>query len=386
MARFWKLSLAAIACLVSILSACSSRQATTQPGPPQSTHGATSAGATPTPLPAWLRITSPLDRTSVDLSHPIEVTGEASRGVQANETVMVWVLDHQATILAEAEAPLKIIQSGGYGVWAASLEVHPQPGTRGIIYAFSSSPQARESGARDAVNVTFGPGKTGPYITINDPLPYTTLISPTFTVSGYAGALFEGALAVRAENAAGTQLTFQPANVDSPEAGTGGEGPWSVALSVNAPPNTPGRLVAYATSPKDGSIIATFSIPVTFGKPPAQIVTLEGTLWRLQSLGDPAKPQRPLPDTQITLTIDPEQGTVFGSAGCNQYSGVYHLEGEALSITALRMTEMACSPPVLQQEKSFLESLQNSQRLLIQNEELHITDSSGNLLIFVPIG
>ena len=105
------------------------------------------------------------------------------------------------------------------------------------------------------------PGK--PFITITSPAP-GALLPATFTVSGTGGGLFEGNVVVRAVNSAGQVLAEKATILQGVNGGMGGAGTYSVQLTVNVSANTPGQILAFSTSPKDGSTVASASVPVTF--------------------------------------------------------------------------------------------------------------------------
>jgi heat shock protein HslJ len=64
----------------------------------------------------------------------------------------------------------------------------------------------------------------------------------------------------------GTVLDRQPATLQGRNVGTGGEGTWSVELTIKVEPGTAGTIRAYAESPADGSIMAEDSVDVSLGR------------------------------------------------------------------------------------------------------------------------
>lgn len=106
-----------------------------------------------------------------------------------------------------------------------------------------------------------------PYITITHPAPGAVL-SNTFEVKGAGGGLFEGNVVVRALDDKGAVLAEQATIVQAPDAGTGGSGPWSVMLTVNVPPGTPGRIAA--SSPGTPNVGET-SVNVVYGLVPPDV-------------------------------------------------------------------------------------------------------------------
>lgn len=73
----------------------------------------------------------------------------------------------------------------------------------------------------------------------------------------------------------------------------------------------------------------------------------------------------PIEGTELTATFT-EDGTVSGSAGCNQYNGSYTLDGDKLSIGPLTTTKMACPEPIMAQEQAFLAALQSAASVAVE--------------------
>lgn len=57
-----------------------------------------------------------------------------------------------------------------------------------------------------------------------------------------------------------------------------------------------------------------------------------------------------------TITFD-KDGTVFGSAGCNRFTGGYSVDGDSIKIGPLASTMMACEQPKMDAEAIFLNKL-----------------------------
>ena len=91
-------------------------------------------------------------------------------------------------------------------------------------------------------------------------------ITKPVEVQGKGVGLPEGNLVVEALDWQGNVLDRQPATLQGRDVGTGGEGTWSVELTIKAEPGTAGKIWAYAQSPKDGSIIAEDSVEVSLGR------------------------------------------------------------------------------------------------------------------------
>ena len=102
---------------------------------------------------------------------------------------------------------------------------------------------------------------------------------------------------------------------------------------------------------------------------------LVGTVWNLSTLN--GKPL--VPTTSITAEFS-EDGKVGGSAGCNNYSAAYEVDGNKInfkmSLTA--MTLMACPDPVMKQETAYLAALEAAATFEVSDDQLVLTDASGN--------
>lgn len=229
------------------------------------------------------------------------------------------------------------------------------------------------------------PAEPAQYITIEQPTEGAVLdASQPILVSGMGGALFEGNVVVKIVDAAGNELALQPTIIQSPEAGTGGEGPWEVALTISVDAATSGKIVAFATSPKDGSIVAQDEVAVTFQPQAAAEVSLENMAWQLTSLADGSL-NSALAIYQVTATFFPEDLRVAGSAGCNRYFGTYQLDGDQLQIPGpLGSTMMMCPDAQMMIEDTYLPTLGlvNSYEI-DENNQLNLFDADGNsILVF----
>jgi uncharacterized lipoprotein YbaY/heat shock protein HslJ len=196
------------------------------------------------------------------------------------------------------------------------------------------------------------------------------------SVKGEAGGLFEGNVVVQALSASGEVLVQQPTTVDSPDAGIGGAGPWSIDLRIETEPGTQGQIVAFSTSPLDGSTVASDSVDVGFGESPGkdELVRLEDHLWMLVSL----KENSLIENTQITLQFENFQAS--GSAGCNRYNTSYERRGTDLNFGLVTSTAMECELPegMMKQESAYFDALELVIAYRIENQQLKMFDRSNN--------
>jgi heat shock protein HslJ len=81
---------------------------------------------------------------------------------------------------------------------------------------------------------------------------------------------------------------------------------------------------------------------------------------------------------EITAVFS-EDGSLSGSAGCNNYSGTYEVDGENISIGPLVTTRMACEEPegTMEQESEYLAALETVSTWSIDGDVLDLRTSEG---------
>ncbi len=114
-----------------------------------------------------------------------------------------------------------------------------------------------------AAGYPWGQIVTGPFVCIQSPISGVTL-GVSVSLSGYAGGSFENnvVIALRDENNA--TLLQQALTYTSPNPGMPGSWLLTLAVPPGQPSNSPGRIIAYFTSPRDGQVVALDSIEVRF--------------------------------------------------------------------------------------------------------------------------
>jgi len=113
---------------------------------------------------------------------------------------------------------------------------------------------------------------------------------------------------------------------------------------------------------------------------PTPSADLLDTEWVLIALNGNAL----IEDTQITLNF--EQVSLDGSAGCNTYGGSYTASEDGLRLSGVYATEMACPEPkgILDQEKAYLDALNAAARYRVDGDRLEVYDEAGaEILVFV---
>ena len=190
-------------------------------------------------------------------------------------------------------------------------------------------------------------------------------------VSGSGAGLPEGNVVVVALDQDENVLAEEPATLQGPDVGTGGQGTWLVELAIPAAGQTAGYIAAFAASPKQRSLVASDHIDVTFSGE----YTLEGPTWLLD---------KTIPGSEITALF--ANGQVSGSAGCNTYQGTYRSTRAAgrntIEFGPLATTRMMCDEPLMEQEGLYLAALESAKEYVIEGFALSIEYPGGTLLYY----
>ena len=112
-------------------------------------------------------------------------------------------------------------------------------------------------------------------------------------------------------------------------------------------------------------------------------IDLLETNWMLARLGDVnGQMQELLPGVEITAVFKAD-GRVTGSAGCNDFASNYTQIEDTITISVPAMTRKTCDDPegVMLQETSFLSNLTTVSSYQIEGDELHLSDTDGNLVL-----
>jgi len=331
------------------------------------------------PVAAYILISQPAAGAVLDITNPVNISGTGGALFEGN--VVVQARDASGNVLAEQPTTIQSPDAGtgGEGPWEVQLSIQTQPGTTGQIVAFSSSPADGSMMASAQVEVTFGEPVQA-FIQINQPAEGSVLdIASPVTISGTGGGLYEGNVVVQARDAAGNVLAEQPTTLQSPNAGTGGEGPWEVQLSISAEPGSTGQIVAFSPSPTDGSSMASAQVNVTYGQQeePQVRVGLEDHLWLLVSMAG----QAVIPGSQITADFN--NGQLAGISGCNNYTAPYEMTDSNLTIGEAATTRMACAEPqgVMEQETQYLSLLGSVASFRIEGRQISLLDAGGQVVL-----
>ncbi len=180
------------------------------------------------PLPSRLTIANPTPGSSLPATFTVSGSGKGL--VEGN--VVVQARDTYGTLLAERATTLQgsSVGTGGEGSYSVQLTVNVGPNVPGSIVVTSPGTSASAS-----VPVIFDGIRVESWVSIESPTSGSNLPA-TFTVSGRGAGLFEGNVVVQARDVYGTLLAERATTLQGSNVGTGGEGSYSVQLTVNVCP------------------------------------------------------------------------------------------------------------------------------------------------------
>lgn len=113
-----------------------------------------------------------------------------------------------------------------------------------------------------------------------------------------------------------------------------------------------------------------------------EITPLTANSWQLVSFGPMDAPLPVVDGSLITLNFGTE-GRASGSGGCNTYGAPYTVDGSSLTFGPAFSTKRACAESsVMGQEAAYFAALEKSERYVITGEQLFISTSDGQLLVF----
>jgi heat shock protein HslJ len=110
---------------------------------------------------------------------------------------------------------------------------------------------------------------------------------------------------------------------------------------------------------------------------------LTETSWTLRSYTlDGRTFQPPTASSRPRLTFEVDGKGVRGFAGCNQFTGSFKVESNALTIVNVATTRRACRAVAMELEGRFVDLLTKAERYSANEQTLLISSGRGNALTF----
>jgi heat shock protein HslJ len=98
--------------------------------------------------------------------------------------------------------------------------------------------------------------------------------------------------------------------------------------------------------------------------------------WVVASLGDDAGTVTgPVEGSELEVVF--RIGTLGGFAGCNSFSGVYSTNGNAMWVSPLALTRIACDDALMTQESAFVSALEGVAFVEDRGSQVNLTDRKG---------
>ncbi|HSQ27034.1 MAG TPA: META domain-containing protein [Anaerolineales bacterium] len=108
---------------------------------------------------------------------------------------------------------------------------------------------------------------------------------------------------------------------------------------------------------------------------------IENVLWTLVTVNGETIQTGTSPTTLLFEPgNEPYQGMMGGAAMCNNYSGGFTIDQDALSLQVLTTTRLRCPEDVMQAESNYLEILESTQSYMVLGQTLTITSEKGVLV------
>jgi heat shock protein HslJ len=118
---------------------------------------------------------------------------------------------------------------------------------------------------------------------------------------------------------------------------------------------------------------------------PSSTSRLSGSSWVLTQLHSDGQIRTLVPTAPVTLQFQRGDGAYIGSSGCNYYSGAYVVAGDRLAFKFKSVTQVACVGPIMSQEVTYLNTMQQVRGYELSGQALTLKGSGGEiLLVFTP--
>ena len=110
---------------------------------------------------------------------------------------------------------------------------------------------------------------------------------------------------------------------------------------------------------------------------------LSGTSWQVVSYNNGKQAIAGIiADTSITAYFGPD-GTLYGSAGCNDYTTSYSTAGDRITVKPAAVTRKMCAKPdgIMDQETAYLNAMERAARFSLRDDILELYYADGNLAV-----
>jgi heat shock protein HslJ len=108
---------------------------------------------------------------------------------------------------------------------------------------------------------------------------------------------------------------------------------------------------------------------------------LSGSSWVLTQLHTDGQVQALVPTAPITLQFQQSDSTYIGSSGCNYYNGAYVVSDGRLTLKFKSVTQVACAGPIMSQEVTYLNTLQQVRSYELSGGSLMLRDGSDEIVL-----
>lgn len=112
-----------------------------------------------------------------------------------------------------------------------------------------------------------------------------------------------------------------------------------------------------------------------------EATSLTGTQWVVLMFNDTNAISSPIAGTTITANFS-EDGVLSGSAGCNNYTTGYSIDGSMIKIEPAATTRKMCAEPegIMEQEAAYTLALERAATFTIQLNQLTLFGTEGQII------
>ena len=113
----------------------------------------------------------------------------------------------------------------------------------------------------------------------------------------------------------------------------------------------------------------------------APTTPLSGASWSLTRLVIAGRDLALAPTAPITLQFQQDENTYMGSSGCNYYNGAYAVSGNQLHLHFGVVTQRACAGPIMSQEVTYLNEMNQVRTFRMAAESLTLIDDANRIVL-----
>lgn len=276
-------------------------------------------------------------------------------------------------LMAQEQAVLtNLASAASYQLVANQLQIFDANGQ--VVLAFEPLEMASLTGTNwSATMINNGRGAVSGLVAGTE---VTAVFGEDGTVSGSAGCnTYSGSYTVDGSNITIGPLVSTMMMCVDPEV-MAQEAAYLAALENSATYSITGDTLELRAA--DGALQVSYGIQ--------EMVSLTGTNWVATGINNGRGGVASVVTGSEVTALFGEDGSVNGSAGCNNYFGDYEVDGANIAFGPMGTTRMMCEEDVMTQEAAYLAALENSATFAITGDTLELRAADGALQVSYTAG